>query len=304
METLVGGLVSWIYRLHEPTEIAARVQEAHRRVSESGQFWFRKCTDGDQIVAAAYFLRLPGRVATLGGVRAIEGAESTAALQLEELAEEALGDDVVQCQGVSSAGDEATKNIVRRSGFKWLTQVAHIYLDLQAHQAEGGDAENQTRFRPARDFSTHRVAKLVADTFVDSRDCPELDGIRSELDVLDGFLDGTSLRSTDRWEVAEVSGQPSGVLLVNDAGGGASELSYFGVPRFARGRGMGRQLLERAILLSKSRGDSILAAAVDQRNVPALRTYDHFGFKHHQSLDVWLHQSHCEGCASAQRRNG
>ncbi len=291
MEMHIEDLVRWVHAQRSPEEIVSRVQEAKRRVRESGRMRFRTQWDGERLVAAVYFFCLPGRVATLGGVRAENGVGNVAAAQVNELARELLDGDIVQCQCVSAVGDQPTKQILAACEFTLLTQVAHIYVDLQASAITPVQSRG-LNFRPASDFSAKRLARIVAETFADSQDCPELDGLRGEQDVLHGFLDGRQLRATNRWEVVERDGQPLGVLCLNPAGGGDTELGYFGVSRPARGRGLGAALASRAMELSRECGDNILAAAVDQRNFPALRTYEQLGFRHHQSFDVWLHRSH------------
>lgn len=289
----IQELVEWVYARQGPEEVAMRVEEAQRRFRQTGRILKEVDQKGGQIVAATYFLSLPGRVATLGGTRAEAGSERMAASQVDSLSQQLLEIPGTQIQAVSRADDAATKLILGVSQLGWLTQVAHIYKEINNKQlGSAAEGEREITFRPASDFSLKRVRALLAETFVGTQDCPELNGIRSEQDVMLGFLDGQHLRCLGRWEVVELEGDSIGVLLLNDAGSSATELSYVGIIPSARRKGLGVLLVDRAIRSTQIAGDSLLAAAVDQRNLPALRVYDKQRFKHHVSLDVWLHRSH------------
>lgn len=290
----IHDLAEWVYAPQGPEEVAMRVEEAQRRLRQTGRAWQEVHRQNGQIVAATYFLGLPGQVATLGGTRAETGCERKAASQVDSLSTQLLENPGNQIQGVSRADDAATKLILGVSQLGWLTQVAHIYKEVDSGLRKSTNERSQqaVTFRPARDFSLRRVRTLLAETFVGTQDCPELNGIRSDQDVMLGFLEGQQLRSMQRWEVVELAGEAIGLVLLNDAGDTSTELSYVGIIPRARGNGWGRLLVDRAIRATQLAGDAVIAAAVDQRNMPALRVYDKLGFKHHVSLDVWLHRSH------------
>ena len=80
-----------------------------------------------------------------------------------------------------------------------------------------------------------------------------------------------------------------GVLLLNGiAERRALEVVYMGVAPSARGAGVGDALLERAVKVASTVGASTLALAVDERNAPARRLYQRWGFREVGLRDAWI----------------
>jgi len=60
---------------------------------------------------------------------------------------------------------------------------------------------------------------------------------------------------------------------------GSVELVYLGLVPEARGRGLGRRLLEHGLALLKGRSERAVVLAVDERNTPAMKLYREAGFR-------------------------
>ncbi len=119
---------------------------------------------------------------------------------------------------------------------------------------------------------------LLAETYIESLDCPGLSQLRPTSDILDGHLrSGTP--DFSRWLIMELDGIPSGVSLVSEIPSThCMELVYFGLAKRARGIGLGRALLDAT--LERTAGESVTLAC-DEANVPAMRLYRSRAFRTH-----------------------
>ncbi len=287
----------------------------------------------DETVAASYFNLLGGDVATLGGARAASGGEQFAVEIIQWQVDKLRRCEVPQIQAIVRQDDVATAELIKLAGFTQLTCIEHQWLDVSAEVSEvtASDSVGERPFsnpmterratsnsdptaerratlnsiptterratlnwRPAHHFAHKRMAYFIESTFVDTLDCPAMNGRRSRKQVLEGFLDGRPLRQTDPcWQVLEVDGRVAGCLLLQQHSANPSELGlvelvYMGLLTSARGNGLGSALVQRAISTARQLGTQTLVVAVDQQNWPALDVYRQFGFQSHQSLQVWI----------------
>ena len=118
----------------------------------------------------------------------------------------------------------------------------------------------------------------VADSYVGTRDCPGLLGVRTLDEVIAGHM-ATGTFVPDLWHVVLRGEQPVGVMLLNLLPQRAmAELVYLGLAPDARGHGLARALLTHGIALVRDYGATSLVLAVDDDNAPALRLYRQLGF--------------------------
>ena len=298
MQELAKSLL-WIHEELSQANFALLLQDTLRRLANQPVALHPAlvpmvATDAGKLTAASYFKLLAGDVATLGGVRAAEGWDAHAAELIISQVDCLRSERVPQIQAVVPAFDRATSTLVERAGLTQLTHVEHQWLDLSASvgvqaRAETTPALSSLRWRAADDFARSRLARLIEATFQDTLDCPVLNGIRDQDKVLNGFLDGRSLRTVGcMWEVLEFRGEVAGCLLLQPHGNGVMELAYLGLLPEARGMRLGKQLVQRAIELAGQYRAQALIAAVDEQNWPAQQLYRHFGFEPQQRFEVWL----------------
>ncbi len=148
----------------------------------------------------------------------------------------------------------------------------------------GGDQHWPTgvAVRPVVSLEADRAVLIEAldRTYRDTLDCPELCGLRDTADVLESHR-ATGIFDPKLWWLATLEGRPHGCILLARAPEHRSvELVYLGLSPELRGRGVGSRLLHLGLsrVLAGPEADSI-ACAVDQRNGPALRLYQRFGFR-------------------------
>ena len=138
-------------------------------------------------------------------------------------------------------------------------------------------------------LSAHReFAETVSATYEESRDCPGLTGVREIDEVIEGHRAAARFDPA-WWLLLRGSDKPLGCLLMGEVPlRNAAEIIYMGLCPEARGRGLGRFLLTRALELARGGRLRSLALAVDSSNEPALRVYTKFGFRHTLSREAWI----------------
>jgi GNAT superfamily N-acetyltransferase len=132
--------------------------------------------------------------------------------------------------------------------------------------------------------SFHRVSEsefrsVLRATYVSSLDMPELEGIRSLDDIIEGHR-ATGRFLPERWQLGQVPGEPEAaavLLLADSPDRDVWEVVYLGLTLPARGRGLGRVVIRHALELARLHA-SRLELAVDIRNFPATRLYESTGF--------------------------
>jgi mycothiol synthase len=116
-------------------------------------------------------------------------------------------------------------------------------------------------------------------TYIGSLDMPELEGARSLDDILESHKSGGRF-SGERWKLGQIPGDPEAravLLLAEVPSRNLWEVIYLGLTPAARGRGLGRTVLEHALELARGHAPW-LELAVDARNTSALRLYHSAGF--------------------------
>lgn len=302
------SFVGWIHQGLPRRDQDLRVREAALRLA--GSSWRpRELVVGGERVAGVYFLPLPGHVATLGGCRQIDGlterlevasadggkslgpsAESVSLLR--ECVEEARNDGIEQIQAVVSGEDKATLAALEKAGFSQLTSVLHLWVelpDVTPHPIKQNQAYSTCEWMPAHELGEAGLASLIAETFRYTLDCPALNGIRSESEVLAGFLDGSKLKQLNHWRILQLDGKTAGCLFLTPHSANSVELVYLGLIPDVRGQGLGALLVEKALELTRSIESTVVIAAVDVNNWPALQIYESYGFQRHTSLEVFLY---------------
>jgi ribosomal protein S18 acetylase RimI-like enzyme len=121
--------------------------------------------------------------------------------------------------------------------------------------------------------------ETIRATYVDSLDCPGLNGIRQMKDVLDGHR-ATGEFAPHLWQVLVEHDRPIAVLLLNRSiHSEAMELVYIGLAPPARRRGIADLLMRLAVFHTAQDGKRELTLAVDSRNAPAMKLYFRHGLK-------------------------
>lgn len=252
--------------------------------------------DDGRVDAAALLSPYPGRTAmlTLSTLRG-PAEEAAGAETIRAALDEAAEMDLALVQALLDPRHVVESTALRRAGFRPLATLTSMERPI-ARSSRGADAATPAlppnaalqSFDDSPD-ARRALAALLEATYADTLDCPGLAGMRSAAEILEGHRRGGRFDPT-LWTVLRLDGADAGALLLNAAPHlQALELVYLGLVPAARGRGLGRMLIERAISIAAARGVRSVMLAVDEENAPAQRLYRAAGFRRHarRAALVW-----------------
>lgn len=189
-----------------------------------------------------------------------------------------------QCLLDSDVGDEAQQ--VRGAGFERLTDLLYLVWTVDGAPAAGESQCSQLELVRCGPEQQLRLAGIVGQTYVGTRDCPQLNEVCDAASALAEYGGGCENQAERPWYIARHGGKDVGCLLLADhADEDLCEVVYMGVVPAMRGRGWGGMLTRHAQRIAAARGRKRLALAVDVENAPALRVYFEHGFS------VWARRS-------------
>jgi GNAT superfamily N-acetyltransferase len=165
------------------------------------------------------------------------------------------------------------------AGFRILARLSYLERPLRDPSRQGRLWPAGVRMETYRPGLHDVLLEILEASYEQTRDCPGLRGVRRTADILAGHM-ATGKFDPDLWTLLWLDGRPAGALLMNPSTrGGSVELAYLGLALFARGRGLGRQLLRHGLEQLRQRHERALVLAVDESNEPALRIYRDEGFR-------------------------
>jgi ribosomal protein S18 acetylase RimI-like enzyme len=276
-----------------PGLLVARVVRAAD--TKAGRTANRNDTGIEPIVGAVWVRFLPGRVGSVTAPQTrMDAPRQTGALLLERAAETASEANVVLLQALVEPEDTIAASEFAAAGFAHTTDLLFLVAQCDGDQSASRSSrptENAIEWVAYTAEQHNRLADLVERTYVASRDCPELDGIRAIDDVLAGYR-ATGEFAPERWLIATQAGHDVGCLLLADHPADAQwELVYLGVAPEFRGRGLGAALTHRALWMASRANRARVVLAVDAANAPALAIYRQAGFETWGRRAIFLRHS-------------
>ncbi|MCK4343097.1 MAG: GNAT family N-acetyltransferase [Phycisphaerae bacterium] len=179
--------------------------------------------------------------------------------------------------------------LLEQAGFRPLAPL--IYLERGAsYPRVDPPAAHEAEWISYGAGSRAKFAEVVLATYHESRDCPELAGLRPIDDILASHQ-ASGHFDPRLWELARVAGRSAGCLLLSRlAEGDLLEIVYMGVVPAYRRQGVGTLLLLRALEQCRHVGVPRLTVVVDERNDPAKRLYNRFAFTPVSKRDAYLYR--------------
>lgn len=190
-------------------------------------------------------------------------------------------------QGLLTVDESKLAGSLERNGFRRVTRLWYLCHDAQLAAPDLGRLArlDYRAYDPARPTVFHET---LLRTYEGTRDCPEINGVRSIEEVITGHR-AQGRFDPSRWWLALEADQPVGVLLLTEMPeSGDWDVSYLGVVAGARRRGFGRELMLKALLEAKAASAARVTLSVDGRNDPALQLYRSLGFVPFDRRDVFL----------------
>lgn len=288
----LASTLTWIHADSEPQQLLETVRQVAKDGALGNPPLVENFFSGQQRVAAAYFRILPGRVGTLGGVRVEPGYEAACCSLIGHLTRKLKAQGVRQVQAIVDPHDSARERLMLQGGFEPLTRVQQLWLGID--RVPTASTPSGFEWLAASRLPRPQLVELLDTTFVDTLDCPLLNNVRDSADVLLGFLEGQSLDDELPWFLLTENGLALGCVFLSQHSAEVVELIYMGLQPQARGRQLGAVLLQKAISVAQQRGATVLVAAVDEQNWPALQTYRRHQFEPVRTLNVLVPESDLE----------
>ncbi|HLJ91732.1 MAG TPA: GNAT family N-acetyltransferase [Gemmataceae bacterium] len=176
---------------------------------------------------------------------------------------------------------------LERHGFEHITSLWYMRheLDVRALPAKVSPEITFESYRSCDQAVFHRT---LLRTYEGSKDCPEVNGVRSLQEIVDGHRAQGS-HDPEHWWLAQQGNRAVGVLLVAEMPEWQGwDLSYLGVVPEARGSGVGRAMTQKVLHEARAAGASQVTLAVDTRNHPAWNLYLGLGFEPFDRREVYL----------------
>jgi hypothetical protein len=185
--------------------------------------------------------------------------------------------------GQRDAGDVER---LERAGFSRLAEL--YYLVAESHEFPAMPPAHALTFEPCTPEKHERLCTVVEATYEETLDCPDLDGIRSAEEVLEGY--GASRGNyPPHWFFIRHEQRDVGCLLLADYGEyGNCELTYMGLVPSARGNGWGLVVTRYAEWVARSLQRDRVVLAVDSANQPARNMYAAAGFRGWDRRQVYM----------------
>lgn len=170
-----------------------------------------------------------------------------------------------------------------RNGFQHITRLQYL-----RHPLRGCTPASQQLQFLRYTVNRNLFHDTLLRTYEGTRDCPEVNGVRTLSEIIEGHQ-SQGRHDPDRWWLALEGNLPVGVLLLTEMPEWQGwDLSYVGVVPEARNRGLGRELLRHALHEASLAGAAQLSLAVDARNDPAMSVYLGLGFEPYDEREVFL----------------
>lgn len=231
---------------------------------------------GGKIVGAFLGLLRAGRSARFWPPQTLTGDPLLAQRLLRAGIESLVRGGATTARALLRGDRPADRELLLTAGFAHAADLALMFhfLSEPSPSASVGDLDF-VRFEPSL---RPRLAALIERTYVDSRDCPAINGAMAIDDVLDEHA-AASDGDTSGWHLLMRAGvDVACLLLASDRAASFTQIAYMGVVPEARRLGIGRQMVQTAKSLARSAGQARLALAVDAANLPALRLYESMDF--------------------------
>lgn len=245
------------------------------------------CKDGDRIVDAATCLESPGRTALLflPDGRTAEADTPAADDLVRHVVEQESRRPVRLLQCLVNPDDVERFDMLRRLGFIDLATLRYMEWNAKGQTARAGPVrlsgirERDVRWDTYAPASHADFARLIAETYRRSRDCPGLHGLRDIEDVIAGHK-ATGRFDPRRWLLLRNVNEPVGCILFGENPLRPTlELTYMGVHPDRRRNNVGKYILQHGLSLARRERFHAVTLAVDADNAPALALYDWAGFR-------------------------
>jgi GNAT superfamily N-acetyltransferase len=185
-------------------------------------------------------------------------------------------------------GDDSSVRLAERTGFQ-LVDVRLEFSKRMAPETVTSTWTDGLRIRQWVEADLPTLGAISETAYRDTRFWHDLNFPRERVTALyRDWIINSCHGFADRVFVADYDGEPVGFLTCGFDSPNARRIGLVGVSSEARGKGVGRALVEAAIDDAISRGCELLEVATQARNISAQRLYQRSGFTT-CSTSLWYH---------------
>ena len=222
----------------------------------------------------------PGRTAMLFGPSLSEFPEAAKGTEaaIGAVLADAKGAGIVLVQVMMEPADAAGKTVFAEAGLSQLATLNYMERKPPVHAPEFA-LPSDLRLLPYAGETHGLFAEAIVWSYEQTLDCPALSGMREVGDIIAGHK-GAGHFDPQLWGVVvDGARKPMGCLLLGEILARAClETVYLGLVPEARGRGLGRILMQRVLAIASRRQYEVTTLAVDAANVPAVGLYRRCGY--------------------------
>jgi ribosomal protein S18 acetylase RimI-like enzyme len=235
----------------------------------------------DRFEAVALAVPNPGRTAMFFASQPHSAEELQRTCEvIDALCLRLAQDGLHLAQTLLDVHDHDSETVFAGARFRRLATLSYLERPLRSRLVpappQWADGARLVTYQPSL---RHEFAEVLDASYEQTLDCPGLRGCRTTVDILEGHRAAGAF-DANLWTMLLLDDRPAGALLLNPASDGSGiELVYLGLAMWARGRGLGTQLLRHALHQVASRPERVMTLAVDEANTPALALYKREHFK-------------------------
>ena len=200
-------------------------------------------------------------------------------------------------QSLLISADCAEADALSAAGFQHLAELTYLVgetidVDTRPSLAERGGSP--VTFEPFTEPDRDRLADVVERSYVDTLDCPALNGLRTGREMLEEY-DVAGAGGSRSWRFVVNDGRDVGCLILAEhAEQDQVELVYMGLVPEARGRSWGALVARESLRIAASLGRARVVLAVDSTNLPAARAYERVGFLPWEKRHAFIKSLHAK----------
>ena len=147
--------------------------------------------------------------------------------------------------------------------------------------------DSELEFVPYDAISPSEWSQLVERTYVDTKDVPELNGLRNIDSTLAGYASAI-IGVPDTWWVVKCKEARVGCLFLTPGAVHCCEMTYLGLAPEWRGKGLSKVVMNFVRDWALCHGIEGMTLAVDIRNTPAIGLYQSCGFMTQRFVQAWM----------------
>ena len=173
---------------------------------------------------------------------------------------------------------------LQRNGFRHVTTLCYMRIELET------PAPATKAFLTYQPYSTNPdlFHRTLLQTYEATQDCPELTGVRTIDEIMEGHR-AQGQHDPAFWWLALLHNEPAGVMLMTRMPEWNSwDVAYVGVAAPVRRRGLGREMMYKALAEARQQQSPYLTLSVDKRNEAAWHLYEQLGFEVFDRREVFL----------------